>query len=264
MTPAYHSGCGALTFVSLYPARVTALIPPPGDSPIAAYLAAADAAADLLDRPEVTRGWDEPSVLAGMTVGALAAHLARQILLVEPMLEPRSPADSGTADSGAADSGTAGSGTAANGTGAISLLDHYARAPWVEASVNDEPNVGIRESAAAEAADGAAALGGRTRAALARLASRLPGEDADRPVLLPWGPWWLTLADLLRTRILEITVHSDDLACSVGVPTPDLPQEATDLVITMLATVAARRHGPLAVIRALSRAERAPARITAF
>lgn len=228
---------------------MTALIPPQGGLVAAAYLTAAGAAVDLLSRPEVARGWDEPSALAGMTVGALAAHLARQILLVEPMLEPGS---------------TAGSGTVGSGAGAISLLDHYARAPWVEASVNDEPNVGIRESAAAEAAGGAVALADRTRTVLARLASRLPGERQDRPVLLPWGPWWLTLADLLRTRILEITVHSDDLACSVGVSAPALPQEVTDLVITMLATVAARRHGPLAIIRALSRAERAPARITAF
>ena len=37
---------------------------------------AVEAAASLIGRDEVARQWDQPSALAGMTVGALAAHLA--------------------------------------------------------------------------------------------------------------------------------------------------------------------------------------------
>ncbi len=81
---------------------------------------------------------------------------------------------------------------------------------------------------------------------------------------MPWGPWPLTLADLLITRMMEIAVHDDDLACSVGRPTPALPDEVTDTVVVLLARLAVRRHGPVTVVRAFSRAERAPATVAAF
>jgi len=38
----------------------------------------------------------------------------------------------------------------------------------------------------------------------------------------------------------------------------------TDTVVALLARLAVRRHGPVAVIRSLSRAERAPASVAAF
>jgi hypothetical protein len=83
-------------------------------------------------------------------------------------------------------------------------------------------------------------------------------------VLLPWGPWALMLDDLLITRMLEIAVHGDDLAHSTGLPTPALSADVADTVVVLLSRLAARRHGTTAVLRALSRAERAPTTITAF
>ncbi|MDN3356861.1 hypothetical protein [Actinomadura sp. DC4] len=59
-------------------------------------------------------------------------------------------------------------------------------------------------------------------------------------------------------------MHSDDLAHSVGVLTPELPAEAVETVVDLLSRVALRRHGATNVLRALSRAERAPASISAF
>jgi hypothetical protein len=50
----------------------------------------------------------------------------------------------------------------------------------------------------------------------------------------------------------------------VGLDAPPLPQGAVDTVVDLLARLAVRRHGPTAVIRAFSRAERAPAAINAF
>ena len=50
----------------------------------------------------------------------------------------------------------------------------------------------------------------------------------------------------------------------MGVATPALPQSAIDTVIDLLSRPAVRRHGPTAVLRTLSRAERAPATIAAF
>lgn len=83
-------------------------------------------------------------------------------------------------------------------------------------------------------------------------------------VHLPWGPWSLSLDDFLITRMLEITVHCDDLACSVGVETPTQPSAVVDPVVALLSQLAVQRHGATAVLRALSRAERAPDTIAAI
>lgn len=64
--------------------------------------------------------------------------------------------------------------------------------------------------------------------------------------------------------MLELTVHLDDLAVSVGLATPELPDPAFDPVLVLLARLAARRHGQAALLRALARAERAPAAINAI
>jgi uncharacterized protein (TIGR03083 family) len=205
------------------------------------YLATVAIATDLLSDPAVAERWETRSALAGMSVGALAGHLARQVFNVEALLA-QGPCDQPP----------------------ISLLEHYSRAGWIGAGLDDEPNVVIRQDSAAEAAQGPAALAARVRAAAARLAGSLASQPPDRVVLVTWGPWPLRLDDLLTTRLMEIAVHRDDLACSVGLPTPALPGEVTDAVVVLLCRLAARRHGPTAVIRALSRAERAPATITAF
>jgi hypothetical protein len=58
----------------------------------ARYLAAARTALELLDAPEVRERWDEASVLAGLTVGDLAGHLALSgVLIVEALLDEPDP-----------------------------------------------------------------------------------------------------------------------------------------------------------------------------
>jgi hypothetical protein len=205
------------------------------------YLAAAAAATGLLSEPAVAERWEDPSALPDMSVAALAGHLARQIFSVEAVVAQD-----------------------ACDQRPISLLDHYARVTWIDAGLDDEPNVSVRQAGATEAAEGPAALASRARGTTERLRASLPDEPLDRVVVLPWGPWPLTLADLLMTRMLEIAVHGDDLAYSTGLPTPDLPADVTDTVVVLLARLAVRRHGPTAILRALSRAERAPTAFTAF
>jgi len=63
---------------------------------------------------------------------------------------------------------------------------------------------------------------------------------------------------------MEIAVHSDDLAVSAGIDTPDLPAAVIEPVVDLLTRIAVRRHGQPAVLRALSRAERAPDTIAAI
>ncbi|MEV6984790.1 maleylpyruvate isomerase N-terminal domain-containing protein [Sphaerisporangium sp. NPDC051017] len=206
------------------------------------YLATARSAAGLLREPAVAAAWDGPSALAEFRVSGLAGHLAYQVLALPPILAgPEAREET------------------------ISLLEHYGRAQWNGAPVDDEFNVRIRDGGEEVAAEGPAAMAARVDQVIEELAARLPAVAADRPVRIPlWGPWSLTLEDLLVTRMMELAVHSDDLAVSVGIPAPPLPLGAVDAVVVLLSRLAVRRHGPTNVLRALSRAERAPALINAI
>jgi hypothetical protein len=81
---------------------------------------------------------------------------------------------------------------------------------------------------------------------------------------MPQTGWALSLDDFLVTRMVELAVHMDDLAVSVGLSVPELPGAALDPVVELLTGLAVRRHGQAALLRALTRAERAPAEINVF
>jgi hypothetical protein len=206
-----------------------------------AFDEAAQFAVDLLGNPAVAGHWTEPSALAEMSVGALAAHLARQIsnvqLVLAQPIDPEPP---------------------------IALLEHYARVAWIDGGLQDASNVVIRRDAEDGAVVGPAALAASAAGAATELRGRLATEPADRVVLLPWGPWSLTLDDMLTTRIMEIAVHGDDLAYSVGLPGLQLPEAVADIAAGLLVKLAVRRHGQAAVLRALARQERAPQSVAAF
>ena len=87
-------------------------------------------------------------------------------------------------------------------------------------------------------------------------------RDPDT-VHIAWQGWTLSTVDFLTTRMMEIVVHSDDLACSVGVPTPEFEEGVVTPVLGLLTGVALRRHGQAALVRALSRPQRAPSSVSA-
>src|SRR6266545_4791594 len=118
------------------------------------------------------------------------------------------------------------------------------------------------ESAATLLADPAVAAGWTAPSALAEFTVGGLAEHLAQQILSVPGA--LVLEDFLVTRMMEVAVHSDDLAFSVGVPPPELPACVLDPVLALLSSLAVRRHGAPAVLRALSRAERAPATIAAF
>jgi hypothetical protein len=66
----------------------------------------------------------------------------------------------------------------------------------------------------------------------------------------------IRLDDYLATRLVELCVHTDDLAASLELPAPQLPEPATAAAICTLVDVARIRHGDAAVLRALARRER--------
>lgn len=206
-----------------------------------AYLRAARSAAQLLADPAVAAAWEKPSALAEFRVSGLAGHLGRQVTRVVE-LAAAGPADEAP----------------------IGLLDHFGRSTWVGATLSDPTSVGVREGGEKDAAGGPAALAGHIAALVTDLEEVLPTLPADLVVALPWAGWALRFDDFLVTRLLEIAVHNDDLAVSVGIDAPEQPDEVLGPVFAVLTELAVNRHGATAVLRALSRAERAPATIAAI
>jgi hypothetical protein len=205
------------------------------------FLAVGLSAARLLREPAVIEAWSKPSALEEFEVSGLAGHLAFQVLAIPEIVASPIPTEP-----------------------TISVLDHYGRVEWIDAGLEDEISLRIRSGGDLVAADGPAVLADRLDAALDQLSAELP-DLADRPVRISlWGPWSLMLDDMLLTRLMELAVHSDDLAVSVGLPTPELPPSAVETVVGLLSRLSVRRHGASAVLRTLSRAERAPRTITAF
>jgi hypothetical protein len=205
------------------------------------YIAASDATAAFLADPAIAAAWDQPSALPEMSVGSLAAHLGRQVILTSERLAAQPPAGA-----------------------PVPVLEHYLRSAWLDVPLEHPAQAGIRETAETEAAAGPEKVGARVRSAADALPEVLNGLPADRLVWLPWAGWALTLEDYLVTRTLEIVIHFDDLAVSVDATPPELPEEAVDGTLVLLTRLAVRRHGPGQVLRALSRAERAPASIAAL
>jgi len=198
-----------------------------------AFLDAAATAACLLERPELAGHWAQGSVLREFSVAGLAGHLFRGMSTVERYLDEPEPEPSEA------------------GISAASYFDTVIRS----ADISDPANQAIRARGEEAAAGGPAALASDARATLDRLTSRLAGEGPGRRVRVAGG-LVMTLDEYLRTRVVELAVHADDLAASVGVELVP-PQPATTAVaIDVLVGVARIRHGDMAVLRALARRER--------
>jgi hypothetical protein len=196
------------------------------------YLVCLQVALELVERPQVEQRWDEPSALYGWSVGGLTGHLARAFTTVIVYLEA-DPAPTGEMVSAAA---------------------YYASAVDTD-DLNSELHRGIRRRGAEMAEQGHGALVELQRRSLARLQTILEEEPDSRKVRVHKG-LVVSLDDYLMTRLVELSVHIDDLAVSVEVDTPQLPTAALDHAIDALVSTARHRHGDLSVLRALSRRER--------
>lgn len=190
-------------------------------------------AADLVGSDPVRDQWNEASALEGMTVGALAAHLVRATGAVLAYLD-RTPADR-------------------KPDGEL-----LTKATYFHAAIDSPIHERIREVSAEEADAGFERVSARATEVAEELAARLPVEPEDR-LVAALGGRMLTLDDFCRTRMIEIGMHIDDLAVSVGVPTPELSANVTAEVIDIVVGIARNLHGDWAVIHALARAERSQA-----
>jgi Mycothiol maleylpyruvate isomerase N-terminal domain len=198
----------------------------------AVFPVAAEIGLELVRQGQVGAQWLKPSVLPKMSIGALACHLGRQVVRAAELL----PA---ATDLPVLESAEA----------------HYHRAAWVTSTSPDDP-ANDRSADEAEAALGAAALADRSARALGTVRQSLAAGTARDVVPIPWQGWSLRRDDFLLTRTLEIVVHTDDLAQSVGVRTPEFPAEAFVPVCDLLVRLAVQRRGQSALISALTRSER--------
>lgn len=177
--------------------------------------------------------WDEASALFGYTVGGLAGHLARAVLTVDGYLDRPSPSGE-----------PAGS------------ADYFVRVLGTHDPVAADLHVAVRDRASQEAGHGPEALVARVRAARLRLESRLTTIDGGTTIDVLDGTV-MTVEAYLETRLVELVVHLDDLAVSVGLDVAvDINDQAYAVVASVLAQVAAARAGGLTTVRSLARRER--------
>ncbi len=196
-------------------------------SPIAThFLDAATAATPLFEDPTLSSRWDLPSVLDGFTMGELAGHLARAVGVTSAVL------------------------ARGDASGAPRpVVEYYcaAIAEWQQRADR------IHDNARGEAALGPDGMHERWLAAL----DECRGLLADPPATVRTSTGdVLDVEDYLLTRGVELAVHTDDFAASLGRPLPDGATHLVRLVNDLLLDVARAQHGERAVLRALARRER--------
>lgn len=192
---------------------------------------AIEAAAEFVQHPQVEAKWEEPSALAGMTVGALSAHLVRGAGAVIAYLDRTEPDREPEGE----------------------LLTPTT---YFHAAVDSPIHEQIKDVSATEASIGHAATVEKCIELASTMAIRLADEPDDR-LVGALGGRMLTLDDFCRTRLIEVLMHLDDLAVSVGEPRPETDPRGVATVIAITMGIARHLHGDWNVLYALARAERA-------
>ena len=200
-----------------------------------AFWLAVDVADAVLGSPLLAAQWEQPSALQGMTIGDLAVHLVRAVTTVSSYLSQPAP----TAQP-------------------ISPAAYFDVVLGDPSDLDSEQNRAVRERAREDADRGADDLVNRWQRTCSALRGRLAEQPPDHPLAVAHG-LVLTLDDYLATRIVELLVHSDDLAVSLGIEPPAPPEAAAELAEHVLLALARRRHGDTAVLRAQTRRERGTA-----
>jgi hypothetical protein len=201
-----------------------------------AFAAAGAATAAVVGSPEVRAAWDEPSALAGYRVGELAAHTLLATARLETVLAEDPPASPVVVD----------------------LVGFYGP-NRVEDPADTDAGLHplIRAAAVHVAGRGHAAVTGELHGVLDRVRPAVLAAEPDRLVSVVNVRRGVTRLDTyLRTRVVELVVHGDDLAVSVGLAS-EAPPAAVDVTLGVCLELARARSGDLAVVRALVRRERA-------
>jgi Mycothiol maleylpyruvate isomerase N-terminal domain len=198
---------------------------------IEVFLAAAESVRPLIAAPQVAAAWEEPSALAGMTVGGLTAHLVHAVATLDRHSDKPVPA----ADP-------------------IDPVTYYLPDPDRDVA-SDVVREAVSARSREQAQPGPARVLADFDGALKHLQTWLPAQRPDRLMRVPIGRC-MRLDDFLVVRLVEVLVHADDLAVSVDLPAPALSEASADVLVTLFLGMCRRRHGDRAVIRAFTRRER--------
>ena len=212
------------------------------DNAARAFREAAEAFGEIVARPEVGKAWEQPSALEGYSVGGIVAHVNAAIGWLGPLLDAPAQPD-------------------LRPTPREDLLEFFH-------GLKIDPEAGrhpihdvLRDQFERAAGHGWESNRDKFLGLIERLSARLEGESADRLLdQRPTAPLIVRLGDYLPTRVLELVVHGDDLATSVGIDA-SFPKSAATVTIDVMLDIARAVHGDLAVVRALSRRERADAAV---
>lgn len=201
------------------------------------YLGAVDWLRSILVRAEVETSWGQPSALAHYTVGGVAAHAVHGVVWLEQVLKDAEP----------------------HGLRRVAVGEFFGLNRVEGAAGNDPFAESLRSAAEAFAQTGPILVTAACTAARDELVSLLSSASPTRaiPVIRVAGGQ-VPLCEYLRTRVLEVVVHGDDVASSVaGLHVPDPPTAAAAVSLEVCLELARSRVGDLASLRAFARAERA-------
>jgi hypothetical protein len=192
----------------------------------------------LLCSSALSERWAEPSALEQWSNGGLAGHLARSAFNLERAISQQH-----------------------SRRRAHDAVSYYASSPPQPPGSPEGRR--IRELGDQEAAGGAAVLADRFAKSLVSLRERaLPFDPAT---MVEMFGRVLPIDECAAACLLELVIHADDLAVSLGLEPVAFSEPTVDLVVVTLSRISRKRHGDVAVIRSLSRSERAPVRgISAF
>jgi uncharacterized protein (TIGR03083 family) len=206
------------------------------DGIVSAFRTAGEWFADLAGRDDVALRWGDPSALSGYSIGGLVGHVTAAIAWLGPLLDTANPGGS---------------------VPVWSVGRYLAPFPVRRQEDLDGPlHRAARTQGERSAQRGPKETVTRSAERFDAVATRLAAENLDRVIdLRPTLPGAIRLDDFIRTRVVELVVHGDDLAVSVGVP-PDPPVDGTAIATDALVALAVHTHRPIAVVRALARPER--------
>lgn len=203
-----------------------------------ALWSALDAAVDAVRSREVTEMWEDDSALEGLTVGGLVAHLLVATERLALVLEADPPS--------------------ADDVRVVGLREFYGPNRIDEpAQLAEGVPAALRQGAASRAETGAAEVIAELATLPARLRPLVEEAADDRlvPVIQVRGGA-ARLDDYLVTRVIELVVHTDDIAISAGLLLPDVPPDVLSIVTSAFVDLAVGRSGTRAVVRAFARRER--------
>jgi hypothetical protein len=205
---------------------------------VEAYLEAVDWLIALVDHEAVAHAWGQASAVARCSVGGVAAHAidGGVVRMVQVLRDPE-PSDARS----------------------VAVLDLFGPNRVADPNEDDLLFVILRAGAEDVAGQGQRALlemGRTARTVLSTLLRVTPSHRAIPVVRIPGGA--VPLQSYLRTRLLEVVVHGDDLVSRVtGLGAPYPPSAAVEVCLELCVELARAQLGDLAALRAFTRAGRA-------